>query len=693
MMKSLLSLCLSLSLCASPISAKSLQNTLEQDKSFLLSVYALSKHHYRQQDLNRIAAEIYQDYLNTLDAWHIYFLRSDIEEFSALYPPNKLETDNPLIAPFAIYNRYLERNRALNEWSLARLEQPFNLNRNDSITYPDLNDHNTVRPYFETLEQVHAFQEQRLTDQLIRLMLAGKSEEKAIEMLKRRYRSALKGLEQMTEQDVFTIYMNVIAGRFDPHTTYFSPRESKDFDINMSLSLEGIGAILSQQDEKLLVRELIKGGPAERSGNVKVKDQILGVAQGEDGEMVDVVGWRLDKAVDLIRGKKGSKVRLLVEPENGTIREITLERDRVKLEEQAASATVEEVHLDGKTIRLGVIVLPSFYMDFDAAAKGEKDYRSTTRDVKALLQQLKKDKIDGIVLDLRGNGGGSLQEAISTVGLFIDHGAVVLVDNKQGVKIESDEDKGVSYDGPLAVLVDQSSASASEIFSAAIQDYQRGLVIGSTTHGKGTVQSMIALNRFALRADRNRDLGSLKFTNATFHRVTGGSTQLKGVTPDIALPIAYDTSKIGERSTKYPLEWHQVSSTPIKPYTLMNDELRKALSLRHQARMNDLPSLQRWQQQLATTRTRTEERTWSLNLAERQAQHQARRNERKAYETLQRQEIPPFKRDDKALKALETANLFREDDEDKIEFVPDLAFFESLNVVHDYLSLLTNKQQ
>ncbi|MDO4434952.1 MAG: carboxy terminal-processing peptidase [Cardiobacteriaceae bacterium] len=695
MMKSFLSLCFTLlpfGILSTPLSATPLQNTLEHDKSFLLTTYALSNHHYRQQDIEKTIALSYQDYLDALDPWHLYFTREDVDEFKALYPKS-LSVDNPLITPFAIYNRYLERAKALHQWSLERLEQPLDLTRTDTITFPDLSDHHTQRPYFANLSEAQTYQEKRLTDQIIRLMLSGKSEEKAVSMLKRRYQSALKGLEQITAQDAFDVYMNVIASRFDPHTTYFSPRESKDFDINMSLSLEGIGAVLSQQDEKLLVRELIKGGPAERGGVIQVKDQILGVAQGADGEMVDVVGWRLDKAVDLIRGKKGSTVRLLLESEQGNIREVSVERDRVKLEEQAASSTVESVTLNGKTYRLGVITLPSFYMDFDAAAKGDKDYRSTSRDVKALLEKLKKEHVDGVVLDLRSNGGGSLQEAIATVGLFIDHGAVVIVDNKKGRQVESDKDKGVSYDGPLAVLVDQNSASASEIFSAAIQDYQRGIVIGSTTHGKGTVQSMVALNRFASGADRRLDLGSLKFTNATFHRVTGDSTQLAGVSPDIRLPVGYNPEKQGERSTKYPLEWHQVKPASIQAYKLINDSMRQVLWEKHQERMENLPSLQRWQSHLADNRQLLEENTWSLNLEQRQALYQSRKESRKAYEASQRESIPPLKRDDKALKALETANLFREEDDEKADFVPDVAMFESLNIVHDYLSLLTNKLQ
>lgn len=555
----------------------------DHKKSFRLMVQVLKKHHYRKDDNRDL--EIFNDYIQYLDSNRLYFSQDEIQAMKSLLSASINDlNDDDLTAAFSIYQMYRENAQALNEWSIERLNQPFDLNREDEVHYPYYEGHleRITRPFEASRAAIHAQQEKRLQDQLIRLMLAGKSEEEARQSLLERYQRSLKSLKQIEAQDIFDIYMNVVAGHFDPHTAYLSPRSSEDFDINMSLSLQGIGAVLSRQEDRTLIRELIAGGPAAKSGLIKVKDQILAVGQGQDGEMIDVVGMRLDKTVNYIRGKKGSTVRLLIES-NGETREVQLIRDEIKLEEQAATYTIET--LNGK--RFGLIDLPSFYMDFDGARQGKKDFRSTSRDLSRILTALKKEKVDGVILDLRNNGGGSLIEAIASVGLFIDTGAVVVIqDQEENRKEERDEDRGAIYNGPLMVLISEHSASASEIFAAAIQDYQRGIVVGHNSYGKGTVQTLTPLKRFSLGSDK--DLGSVKFTTSMFFRVNGYSTQLHGVKPDISLPSNEHLNAVGELAQAYPLPWRSIKAADIKAYAYLDAARLNELERAHQQRLQDI---------------------------------------------------------------------------------------------------------
>ncbi|PIE79033.1 MAG: tail-specific protease, partial [Chloroflexi bacterium] len=354
------------------------------------------------------------------------------------------------------------------------------------------------------------------------------------------------------------LYANAVTSVYDPHTNYFSPRTGEDFDINMSLSLEGIGAQLTLEDEIITIKELIAGGPAKQSGKLARNDKILAVAQGQTGAMEDVVGWRLDDAVRLIRGKRGTTVRLRIEKAiNNEVVDVVLVRDKIKLEESAAKSEIKGIEKDGKVYRIGIIDLPSFYIDFDAANRGEKNYRSTTRDVKRLIQQLEKDGIDGLMIDLRDNGGGALAEAVDLTGLFFDKGPVVQVRRAGGeVTVHADDDNETIYDGPLAVLINQNSASASEIFAGAIKDYGRGVILGEPTFGKGTVQTVIDLARFLPSVKDS--VGQLKMTIAMFYRVNGSSTQLKGVTPNIYIPNEDSYLPEGEREEDHALPWHKI---------------------------------------------------------------------------------------------------------------------------------------
>lgn len=658
-------------------------------KAFLLSLKLLDEHHYHEAQLDGLSADVFDDYLNALDPAHTYFLQGDVDEFAADRDHFLTPVDAQRIrTAFDIFERYRKRADAMNQWTLERLTQPFALDTDQEVYIPPYHQENK-REWPKTLEDATTYQEARLTDQIIRQILSGKTQEEAIETLTKRYKSANKRLGQTTSDDVFDIFLNVITTRFDPHTNYLSPRVSEDFDIGMRLSLEGIGAVLSVDDEKVTIRELTPGGPAAKSGKLHIRDQIIGVAQGEDGEMVDIVGWRLDKAVKLIRGKKGSLVRLLIEPvkNSGGAKEVVIKREEIKLEDQGAQAYIEEVEEQGIKKRIGVIRLPSFYMDFDAAQHGKKDFRSTSKDVERLLLNLQDDGVEGVIVDLRGNGGGSLYEAVQTVGLFIDQGPVVSVSNTDGsVREEVDETPGAVYDGPLAVMIDHYSASASEIFAAAIQDYQRGLIIGSNTFGKGTVQTMIDLNRFVSK--NNTALGKLKFTIAMFHRVNGDSTQLKGVAPDITMPEGLGLDVVGEQAEKHAMKWKQVRPSEFTPTGDINPDLLSAVRDRHTKRMLDDPALSRYKEYVRRVTAENDKSIWSLNLKQRQQEYRDWERYSDAYEAAQRDSVPSLASDAKRKSDIEKRNEYAKDENDKEEFVPDVALYEALNIFYDFLVML-----
>lgn len=661
----------------------------KQKRAFRLATNLLGKHHYQRQSLAEISSSVIEDYLDALDYSHMYFLQSDVAAFARYR--NDLERaayKGDLSAAMTIYKRYRERARALSEWTLERLGRPFDLSSTDTIRVPDYRDRNVALPWKKNLDEVHAYQEKRLQDALIRLMMAGRTRERALEMLTSRYEGAIKRLNQMTSDDVFDVYMNVIAANFDPHSNYLSLRNTENFDINMRLSLEGIGATLGYEEEQITVRELVPGGPAHKSGKLHIKDGIIGVAEGKDGRMRDVVGMRLDNAVRLIRGKKGSYVRLLVEPANAAegVREIVLKRDQVRLKEQAAHSYIETVRRFGKEEKLGVIRLPSFYMDFAAARAGKKNYRSTSRDVAELIRGLEQEKVAGIVLDLRGDGGGSLYEAIQTVGLFIDRGPVVMISSANGeVRVKQDESAGALYEGPLAVMIDHHSASASEIFAAAIQDYRRGIIIGSNSYGKGTVQTLIDLNRFAAR--NTPPLGEVKFTIAMFHRVTGSSTQKKGVAPDIALPVARTIEESGERRELHALPWKAIPPADYLPYHQLSDADIAELRRLHHVRMVTVPALKRYGGYLSRVAKENKRRVWSLNFATRKKQYDAWKRYSDHYDRLQREDVPPLQADEKRQADIERRNAVAETEGDKESFVPDIGLYEALNVLYDYVRI------
>ncbi|WP_257284830.1 carboxy terminal-processing peptidase [Endozoicomonas sp. SESOKO1] len=549
---------------------------LQQAIASVHVVQLLSRSHYRKIPLDQNNMEkVFDRYLDRLDPNRSFFLQSDINEFE---PYRKKLGDSlksgDLNPAFAIFNRYRERAEERARFMLKQLEmgiKDLNLKKNEELVIERKDE-----PWLSSKQAQQLLWVKQLKDSVLSQKLNNKTDEEIINQLRRRNTNLLRRLHQSKSEDAFQTYINAFAGIYDPHTQYFSPQTAENFDINMSLSLEGIGAVLSAEDEYTRVVSVVPGGPAEKAGQLKPGDKIISVGQGKKGNLEDVVGMRLDDVVKLIRGAKHTLVRLEIIPgssKDSSTRVYEIVRDRVKLEEQDAASQIIEVPTNGKTSRIGVIELPTFYIDFKAAQTGDPDYKSTTRDVRKLLAKLKKEKVDGLIIDLRGNGGGSLQEANELTGLFIDKGPTVVVRNNRGrSERQEDPDSEQLYDGPMVVMIDRLSASASEIFAGAMQDYGRALIVGSQSYGKGTVQSIQPLNH-----------GQLKLTLAKFYRVSGQSTQNRGVIPDIIFPSLYDGRDIGEDTLPDALPWDNISPVSYRPYANLGPYLPE-LQKKHENR-------------------------------------------------------------------------------------------------------------
>ncbi len=581
--------------------------------------------HFRKLAIDdSFSSQLFDTYLERLDKNRLYFLASDIKEFEA--SRYKLDTAldrSDLSFAFSVFNRYQLRSQERVQHLLKRLDQ--GLDTLDFDRDEQLETDRSEAPWATSKEELDDLWRKRLKSTVLNFKLSDKTLDEAAELLRKRYENQLKRIRLTNNGDVFQSYANALAALYGPHTQYFSPRRSENFDIDMRLSLEGIGAVLQTEYENTKIVRLIPAGPAEKGGQLQPSDLITGVAQGEDGEMVDVVGWRLDEVVDLIRGPKGSTVRLQVIPadsENKLSKEIVIVRNTVKLEEQAAQKRLIEVERGGKTHKLGLISIPTFYVDFAALRDGNPDYRSTTRDVEKLLNELLEEQIEGLIIDLRDNGGGALREAVDLAGLFIPQGPVVQIKDSWGqVRVEFDQDPK-HYQIPLAVIVNRLSASASEIFAGAIQDYNRGIILGSQTFGKGTVQILHPLNS-----------GQLKLTRAKFYRISGDSTQHKGIMPHISLPSIYDPEEIGESSAKAALPWDQVKPLPHLSFPAF-DHLLDSIDQAHRSRLDGEPDFalileridrqrqKRLDRQLplneqALRQLRDEDDRWKLNLENR----------------------------------------------------------------------------
>ncbi|MBX2893990.1 MAG: carboxy terminal-processing peptidase [Cyclobacteriaceae bacterium] len=546
--------------------------------------YILDNNHYRKIRLNdSLSAAILIRYIQELDNSKTYFLAADIKSFDRYkYSIDDLTRNENVTPAFEIYKVFDKRYKERMDYVLNTL-----VNQNFDFSVDEYYDTDRDKAAWATSkDELNDLWRKIIKSQALSLKLAGKKPEEISETLKTRYQRFSKTFSQFNAEDVFSIYMNSITEAYDPHTNYMSPKQSDLFKQQMSLSLEGIGAQLQSENDYVKVVKILPGGDAQKSGKVNVNDLITAVGQGKDGEMVDVVGWRLDDVVKLIKGPKGTVVRLMILPAktgvNGPAQEVVLVRDKIKLEDQAAKKEVINYQLNGRQAKLGVITLPTFYMDYEAYQKGDPNYKSTTRDVKRLIGELKAEGVEGIVMDLRNNGGGSLPEAVDLTGLFIKDGPVVQVKNSVNkIEVLPDEDKEVFYGGPLVVLTNRFSASASEIFAGAIQDYQRGVVVGESTFGKGTVQTVLDLSRFI---NDKEPVGELKLTFQKFYRVTGSSTQHKGVSPDIQLPSAFDAAHFGESSSPNALPWDVIRATSFQKVTQVNDRILAGLTKAYQDR-------------------------------------------------------------------------------------------------------------
>jgi carboxyl-terminal processing protease len=626
-----ISLAFSLAAFNTTQAAQQLMPLEQQPQAALLSAKVLSRYHYKQTDLDdNLSAQIFNNYLKTLDSEKVFFLQADIDSFSnARTLLDDAILDEDLSIPFGIFNLYQRRLAERYSYARSLLKNGFDFKEKEGLQF-----NRKDALWARSTGELNELWRKRIKNDWLRLKLAGKDNKSIVATLDKRYEKALNSLTRVKSEDVFQYFMNAYATAIDPHTNYFGVRAAEEFDISMRLSLVGIGAVLSNKDEYTTIRELVAGGPAALSDKLKPGDRIVGVGQGKNGAIVDVMGWRIDDTVALIRGTEDTVVMLDVLPaeagDDGKHKLIPLVRKKISLDKQAAQKSIIEVKDGGATRRIGVITLPGFYQDFAAHQQGDKNYKSATRDVSRLLEELKKDKVDGVLVDLRNNGGGSLSEAIELTGLFIDKGPVVQQRNAEGrLSVESDTQAGLAWNGPLGVLINRASASASEIFAAAIQDYGRGVVIGEPSFGKGTVQTVADLDQI-VKNDKPV-LGEIKLTIAQFFRINGGTTQLRGVTPDISLPTLTDADEFGESSFDNALPWTQIAAADYTPAGDLTGIL-SILKANHDKRISRNQDFKYLREDIAEFNALREKNLISLNEAERRTERRAQEAREQARE-------------------------------------------------------------
>ena len=665
-------------------------------------VYGLlsdSRYAYRPRALDEAAAnQVFDKYLKTLDGNRQFFLQSDIDSFA----PLRAEVAQAIRAgrtdmAEAMFQRYRQRaaERIAHARGLLANEPDFTL---DERYHYDREE----APWAASTAELDDIWRMSVKNDWLRLKMAGKQADDIRTTLDKRYNTLLKSINELKDDDVFALFLNAYTATIDPHTDYMTPRSAENFTQAMSLSLEGIGAQLQRQDDVVVIREIIPGGPAALDGTLQPGDRIVGVGQGRDGAVEDVIGWRIDDVVAKIRGKPDTQVRLEFIPAaegiNGKHRFVVLDRAKVRLSEQAAKGeTLEIPASEGQPARrVGVIKLPAFYQDFEGRRRNAADYASATRDVARLLAGFKADGIDGVVLDLRNNGGGSLDEAIELTGLFIDQGPVVQVRESGGrVVVNADRKPGVAWEGPLAVLINRGSASASEIFAGAMQDYGRGLVIGETTFGKGTVQNIVDLDRW--QRDDATQFGQLKLTIAQFFRISGSSTQHKGVVPDIAFPASVDASEFGESTYDNALPWTRIAAVPHEQYGDFQP-LLASLEQRHAARVAADLEFGWWKEDVDHFRSEAERKSISLNEAERRAERDRLEAQRKERQEKRRElglDLDPLAEDsnDDGLTANERDIVADAAREKAAEKRPDPLLRESAAILADAIDLLQADRQ
>ena len=560
-----------------------LKPSVAQTQAALWASRVLARYHYKAVPLDdAMSAKIFDAYFKSLDSEKLYFTQADVDSFA----PARTKLDDAinnedLTLPFQMYNVYQQRFFDRMAYARELLKGKFDFTGDETLQID-----REKAPWAKNEDEARDLWRKRVKNDWLRLKLAGKDDKSIRETLDKRYEGYQTRLKKLNNEDVFQMFMNAYAMAIEPHTNYLGPRSAENFDIAMRLSLDGIGAVLQSRDDYTVIREVVPGGPADKSGKIKVGDRIVGVAQG-NGPFTDVMGWRIDDVVQLVRGERNSTVRLDVLPadagQDGKHATISLVRQKISMEEQSAKKQIITVKDGGVTRRIGIIQLPTFYQDFDARRKGDKDYKSATRDVQRILGELKKEKVDNVLIDLRNNGGGSLIEAVELTGLFIDKGPVVQQRSAEGrIEVENDTDAGLAWSGPMGVLINRGSASASEIFAAAIQDYGRGVIIGEPSFGKGTVQTLINLDKFS-QSDKMK-FGELKMTIAQFFRINGGTTQLRGVTPDIKFPVTSDDDSFGESSYENALPWVQIKPATFLPAGDLK-ELVNPLQKKHDTRV------------------------------------------------------------------------------------------------------------
>lgn len=655
----------------------------------------LQTKHYSSIEINDgFSSLLFDKYMDALDGSHLYFLKSDIDELSAYrYTLDDSLKDADVDPGFEIYNRYYRRVLERLIYAIDRVENhvpgmDFTVEESIEVDREDA-------PYAASVEELDEIWRKRIKNSVLSLKLTGDTNEEITEKLAKRYRNQLSQVLKTNNRDIFQAYLSTVAKAVDPHTDYYSPRDSENFNMQLSLSLQGIGAQLTTDEEYTKVVELITGGPAERGNELQAGDRIIGIGQGSDGDIQDVVGMRLDDVVSQIRGEKGTVVRLNVIPAEAVSESsatvVSITRDTVKLEDQSAKSEVLDLSYSGEDYKVGVISLPTFYFDFEAASRGEEDFKSSTRDVRALLEQLKTQEVDAVVVDLRNNGGGSLSEANQLVGLFIETGPTVQI-RYSGIRngftrAFGDNDPEVAYSGPLAVLVNRTSASASEIFAGAIQDYQRGIVLGGQTFGKGTVQEIIPM-----------DFGQVKVTRSKFYRISGASTQHRGVIPDITFPDFYDAyDDIGESSLDGALPWDTVRPVEYRPYFSIQAMLPQ-LREQHELRAEDSPDFIYLLDQIERTRKYRDREQLSLNELQVKAERERNRREEFDAENMRRflkglplnewvdeEDLNVDEEEEPAIANNDT--LTTDDENEDVEDEADPLLLESGRILADFISL------
>ncbi len=595
----------------------------------------VAREHYRRAPLDdRLSSLILDRYLDAIDGGRSYFYASDIAEFERYrYTLNDAIKAGDMEPAFVIFRRYQQRNRERMQYALQLLSKKPDFDVDESYSFD-----REKEPWPANAAEMNELWRKRVKNDALSLLIAGKQWPEAAEVLRKRYERVAKRMDQSKPDDVFEAFMNAFVLSLDPHSNYFSARNSEEYNIQMSLSYEGIGASLQLTDDYVTVIDVIAGGPAAVSGKLAANDRITAVGEGRNGELVDVIGWRLDDVVQKIRGPGNTVVRLQILPAGaapGSAQKvIEFTRNRVSLEAQASHKSIRTVERNGRQVKVGIITVPSFYQDYDASRSGAKDFRSTTRDVQRLIDELRQDGAEVLIMDLRQNGGGYLPEAESLTGLFIDRGPVVQLRDTTGhIEVDQDPDPAIYYNGPLVVLVDRLSASASEIFAGAIQDYGRGLIVGQQTYGKGTVQNAHPLNYTIF--GRKPELGQLNVTIGKYYRITGESTQDRGVTPDITLPSLIDTNEVGESTRDRALPWDTIDPAAFKPAADLKP-IAATLQKSHDERIRDSADFRYLQQDIAAVEAMRNQKTLSLSIRAREAERARVDGERLARENAWR---------------------------------------------------------